>query len=270
MPQPRVVDKLRIIRKNAGLYGVFEFLIKERFWLLLSKILGNRYRGKLYTLRTRFSSVPIVLRVGTTDRGAFHQVFIREQYDWFDTAFEPEFIIDAGANVGLASVYFFSRYPKARVAAIEPDPGNFEMLTRNTARFGDRILRVNSGLWPECTGLKVVRKDLREWAFQVRPVAPGETADFEAVDIETIMSRAQFPRIDLLKIDIERAEFELFKHRPLPWLDRVRVIAIELHDAECEKVFREALQGRKYTSKVSSETMVVTFHDLCVLSFPPK
>jgi len=50
------------------------------------------------------------------------------------------------------------------------------------------------------------------------------------------------PRIDILKIDIERAERTVFRESARAWLDRVRVIAIELHDAECEDAFRRAVE----------------------------
>ena len=260
----RATRKLRNLYKNAGVYGILEFAIKERFWILTAKFLGNRYSRKHYTLGTRFSPAPMLLRSGTSDRAVFNQVLVYEGYDLFEPSFEPEFIIDAGANVGMTAAYFLSRYPKARLAAIEPDRGNFEMLLKNTAQFRDRVACFNSGLWPYCTGLKVMRgefADGREWSIQVRPVKTGEAPDLEAIDMQTVLAKANFPRVDLLKIDIERAEQELFSHCPLAWLDRVKVIAIELHGADCEKVFHEALNPRKYTSKVAGETTVVTFQD---------
>jgi FkbM family methyltransferase len=260
----RAIKKIRNLRRNTGWDGALQFAFKEKLWVMTEKLLGAKYHRRRYTLPTRFSPVPPTLRAGSSDRTVFNQVFVYEGYDLFGPEFAPEFIVDAGANIGFASVYFLSRYPAARVVAIEPDPGNFEMLVQNTSCLGERVLCLNSGLWPFCTGLKVVRgefADGREWTFQVRPVRSGETPDLDGMDLETVLKKAGFPRVDLLKMDIERSEREVFGHGPLPWLDCVRVIAVELHDSECEKVFWHAIQGRKYTSRHSGETTVVEFRD---------
>lgn len=41
------------------------------------------------------------------------------------------FIIDAGANIGLTSVYLANRFPNARILALEVDQQNFELLAEN-------------------------------------------------------------------------------------------------------------------------------------------
>ena len=52
--------------------------------------------------------------------------------------------------------------------------------------------------------------------------------------------------VELLKVDIERGEIELFGG-PCPWLEFVlRNIVIELHDEECSEVFHRALSGYSY------------------------
>jgi FkbM family methyltransferase len=42
------------------------------------------------------------------------------------------FIIDGGANIGIASLYFLNQYPTARLVAVEPSPANFEDLARES------------------------------------------------------------------------------------------------------------------------------------------
>lgn len=62
-------------------------------------------------------------------------------------------------------------------------------------------------------------------------------------------------KIDLLKIDIEGAELELFR-APADWLNDVSSIVIELHGAECEKVFFKALKGYQYELGSSGELTI--------------
>jgi len=80
-------------------------------------------------------------------------------------------------------------------------------------------------------------RDGREWANQVRECISGEIADVTAIDFLSLMDNAGLNEVDLLKIDIEGAERIVFTGDCEPWLDRVRNIAIELHDGECRSVF---------------------------------
>ena len=49
-----------------------------------------------------------------------------------------------------------------------------------------------------------------------------------AVTMDTVMRETGIDSIDLLKVDIEGAEIEIFKS--CPWIRKVRVLTIELHD----------------------------------------
>ena len=48
-------------------------------------------------------------------------------------AFEPELVLDAGANVGLAAMLFAAMWPRAQIISLEPDKNNFAMLQLNAA-----------------------------------------------------------------------------------------------------------------------------------------
>jgi hypothetical protein len=52
-----------------------------------------------------------------------------------------------------------------------------------------------------------------------------------ATSIPTLMHRLGVDRIDLLKLDIEGAEHDLFQDGAQDWLTSVHAIAIETHDA---------------------------------------
>ena len=54
---------------------------------------------------------------------------------WYSSLKEQSspLILGLGANIGLASVYFAFNWPKAFIVPVEPNAGNFSMLTKNTA-----------------------------------------------------------------------------------------------------------------------------------------
>lgn len=200
-----------------------------------------------YELRTSAVPYPLMARSGTSDLEVFHQVFAEREYDALSAIEPPELVLDCGANVGYSAAYFLARFPTARCVAVEPDPGNAEMLRRNLAPFGERARVVQAAVWSNECGLVLSRGDYRgggEWAVQVRECRPGEPAEIEATSVQELLAGAGFERVGLLKMDIEGAELAVFGAGAGSWLDRVDNIVIELHDEECERAFDAALAGR--------------------------
>jgi FkbM family methyltransferase len=58
------------------------------------------------------------------------EIFIRRHY-LFETDQNAPTIVDAGANIGLATLFIKQRFPRARIIAFEPDPLAFAALQRN-------------------------------------------------------------------------------------------------------------------------------------------
>ena len=101
-------------------------------------------------------------------------------------------------------------------------------------------------------------RDGQGWATQVRPVDPARDRPEEslpAIDIPALISHLGCDRVDILKMDIERSEADVFQH-PGEWLHRINNIAIELHDPECENVFFSAMQPFRFDSKRSGELTI--------------
>ena len=68
-----------------------------------------------------------------------------------------------------------------------------------------------------------------KWAFAVQKDVSG-VGTIRGITMNELFDEFGIDRIDLLKLDIEGAEKEVFGSGPTAWLDRVGVIAIELHD----------------------------------------
>lgn len=194
---------------------------------------------------------PLEMRYDSSDRHVFRQIFIEEEYRPVNACGEVSLIVDCGAYAGLSGRYFLQHFPHAQLVCIEPNPDNFQLLQRNMRHFAGQVTLINKGVWSCTTGLRFRRqkyRDGREWSFQVEACAAGETPDLEAVGLSDIAARFPGRRIDLLKMDVERAEIEIFSRRTEEWLPRVRNIAVELHDEQCRSVFFKALQGYRYES----------------------
>jgi len=190
---------------------------------------------------------PVIVRLGSSDREVFEQVFVEQQYGQSNRLLKPKVVVDCGANVGYASVYFLRHFPEARVIAVEPDPRNVEICRRNLAPYGDRVKIIQKALWSDVRSLSFVehtRKRGAEWAVQVSARSRDVSGSVvEAIDVPTLIASVGVDEIDLLKIDIEKSEVEVFGAGPCSWLERVRNIAIELHDQHCQEVFYTSLES---------------------------
>jgi hypothetical protein len=62
-----------------------------------------------------------------------------------------------------------------------------------------------------------------------------------------------FDRLELLRIDIEGSEAEIFSQDCESWLPLVRAITIELHGDQCREMFFKALAPYQYEHSVSGE-----------------
>lgn len=173
------------------------------------------------------SADPVYLRIDTSDFCAYRDVLIfrTKSYDPAIPNFVPKTIVDAGAHIGMASISFAFKYPAARIIAIEPEPSNFAALVRNTAPY-KMITPIQAALWSQDGEVTLGPSNAHpKGAFQI--VRNG-SQKVRAITMETAMREAGFDSIDLLKVDIEGAEIEVFE--TCPWIASVQVIAIELHD----------------------------------------
>jgi FkbM family methyltransferase len=192
----------------------------------------------------------------------FDQIFVAEEYACLLDLQQVSIVIDLGAHVGFTAAFFLSCFAGSRLIAVEPDDRNFELCRRNLAPYGDRPRLLHGAVWSRCTELSLSRATSRaglESARQVKelelePIPCG--GRIEAWDMAALIEMAQCRTVDLLKVDIERAELELFREVAPAWLHKVRNLCIELHGADCEAVFFRSLSAFDYDLCRSGELTI--------------
>jgi len=201
---------------------------------------------------------PLIIRPNTTDDKVFRDVFLYHELE-LPVHVTPALIVDAGAYTGFSSLYYSLKYPQAKIAAIEPDAANFEMLKQHTERIAN-IIRIKAGLWPKDAFLKLVDKNMGEWGFEVEAASASEAHAVEAVTVDAVLKQTGFDRIDILKLDIEGSEMELFSGNCEGWLDKVNIIVIELHDRKkngCAHSFYSAVDMAKWKEFRKRERVIL-------------
>jgi FkbM family methyltransferase len=187
------------------------------------KTITNCY---IFVLRFKFKR--LIIRKNTSDHFVFRDIFLFGEFK-LPVEIEPKLIIDTGAYIGLSSLYYSSRFPKAHIIAVEPESSNFAVLTQNT-ELNPNIERINAGIWSKNTRLKIVDSQSEKWAFTVTETDESDSDGIKAVTIDEILANSGFDEIDILKIDIEGSEKEIFGRNSENWLKKVKIIVLELHD----------------------------------------
>ncbi|MEP6596723.1 MAG: FkbM family methyltransferase [Ginsengibacter sp.] len=194
----------------------------------------------------------------SSDFAVYDQIFVLREYDPLVELIKsirsenvrPLNIIDAGGNIGLTSIFLNNPFPGSRFGIIEPDLQNFKILEKNINQnnFSDCML-INGGLWNKNIGLKVNRdfRDGNDWSVNV--TESEKPTELKGFSIPTLMEQLHFDVIDILKIDIEGSEKQLFSDpdSASEFLSKTKYIAIEIHDEfECRDHINDCLTENNF------------------------
>ena len=214
--------RLRMIRVTPlAFYSEFSPIVG--FWTTL-RIAHPRLLRAPATMTVRHDclTAPLTITSSVVNWRILDAVLIAREYDL--SLEDPRVIVDLGAHIGIASCWFASRYPAATVIAVEPESDNFALLAEN-ARLYENIVPVHAAIWDRPGRVSLVDPRQGSWSYRIADT-PG---DIEAIPIEELLARYRIEQVDLLKVDIEGAEIELFSG-DCQWLDQVNAIVVELHD----------------------------------------
>ena len=202
----------------------------------------------------------------SSDIDVFKQINIFKEYLPAVNAYQDNFfndkyimnIIDAGSNIGLTSLFFLNYYKNVEILCIEPEPENFKVLEFNLMG-NNSCKKINGAIWSSTTKIKIAQdfRDKSDWSFRVE-----ETDDengIQAYSINELVSNYNIKFIDILKIDIEGAEKQVFtsKSSDLNFLNITKCIAIEIHDEfNCREDVYKVLTDYGYTLVESGELTI--------------
>ncbi|MEU3712654.1 FkbM family methyltransferase [Streptomyces catenulae] len=196
------------------------------------------------------------------------EIFVRRAYLPDGMTLPPDAVVfDVGANIGLYSLFVHAECPRATVHAFEPLPPVFEKLAENTAAYGvpatlypcalsDTDGEVEFTYYPGYTTMSAratlaatgTDRDFIRRRVLAAPDTAGLGEDTELLDemldfrfrevpyvcrtrrLSDVLTEAGVDRVDMLKIDVQRAEAEVLRgvdeaHWPL-----IHRIALEIHD----------------------------------------
>lgn len=253
--------------------------VAHQFFQILLDMRTFGFYTSLKSMRRRFAATntqlnirgfgTVIVRPKDSDYTIIRQVFRDNQYGLVPQAvkdgllstyrqiiakgFVP-LIVDAGANIGLASIWFAKRFPDAEIIAIEPDKENCELLRRNTTHLSRVSVReaaigaTNGFVRLSQTGSSATITTTR--AFSGCPIITVDNA------ISSVADGIPF----IIKIDIEGFESDLFSTN-LDWIDSAYAIFIEPHDWKfidrtTSSSFQKAMGERQFSLYLTGENLL--------------
>jgi FkbM family methyltransferase len=174
-------------------------------------------------------------------RGVDHvpiiEIFLRHDYGEIP---DDAVIVDLGASIGVFSIYAATTARDVRLYAYEPMPEAFELMQLNV-----RLNGLENAV--TCFNLAVARDSAVRELFApegalhfptlVPPRRAGRavSAKVQCTTLASILDSNSFARVDLLKMDIEGAEYETLYGTAPGYFERIREIRMEYHDLDVDR-----------------------------------
>lgn len=213
---------------------------------------GPKAAALIYLARQRSSNAEAVeirlpdladrikLRLRSSDWSVLLQVFVQKEYEvpskahaealsrfYSDTlrAGGTPIILDCGANVGLASIWYAARYPDAHIIAIEPESENYALLASNAQKWPN-IHPVHAGILDRKARVSLSNTGDEAWAWETREAEDGAV---QTVTVDELVAQVPNGKLFIAKIDIEGSESELFRSAT-GWVENTPLVVVETHD----------------------------------------
>ena len=168
----------------------------------------------------------------------FLEIFVAEAYRiveesglrWADIST----IVDIGANIGMATVWFSRQSPGASIVSVEPSSAAFRQLNVNVVRndLGNRVSLVKAAV-SDHSGTGHLATDAGTADGRLVDTDEGEIV--EVVTLGDLLDSQGVQSIDLLKLDCEGAEYDILGSADASVLERIKCIVGEYHHADGHK-----------------------------------
>jgi FkbM family methyltransferase len=218
--------------------------ISSRWQHYYALMMDPKYRRKRYEIRklwtemarlrglpryapatTELLGSPLVMSDSASFLSSWLQIFAHKIYRFIPSGTEVR-ILDCGANIGLATIYWKHLFPHARITAFEPDPLCFDLLRRNCESFAlSDVQLFNCGVWSKSANLEFFSEGAD--GGHLRHLTLDRSPEFIVVDLVPLRDFLN-EHIDMLKIDIEGSELEVLKSCS-DALSNVDRIFVEVH-----------------------------------------
>lgn len=166
------------------------------------------------------------------DLKVFNETWIENVYRIHEGHFSGDGVfVDIGANIGAVSIFVDSFNKnreddqKIKVYAVEPEPNNLRLLNRNIKNNPtENITVVNNAIWHTKSMVSISNLGANS---SIVDLEEENKTDVLAITLENLFSIYKIKEVDVMKIDIEGAEFDLILNTPAKTLAKINYLVLE-------------------------------------------
>lgn len=183
-----------------------KLLLKFWYFALSRKLLGLKGDFHISAV-SNTTPIDFYLRY-IMDLAVLREIYIEKEYDWCPVE-DPKVIIDLGAHFGDTALYYHSRFPNAKIIAVEPSPENFERLVKHTKNVLN-IIPVQAAVGGSDGTIELSVSDVPFGHSVFSRNSTDAKVLVKEITLATLLAEHNITKADLIKFDIEGAEFSLF------------------------------------------------------------
>lgn len=194
----------------------------------LINYLGLSNKGNIYYLR---NGLKFKDNEGTLS-GTIAVVFVRKHYGEIK---DHSIIIDIGANLGVFAIYAANQNPNAKILCYEPAKQNYNLLCQNIAlnNMQKNIYPLNYGVAAK-NGIRKLSKSISPMHKMTNSISNQNSEDIYCITLDDIINDNNIKNIDLLKMNCEGAEYEIFYSLNDNMFHLIKNIRMEYHNENNE------------------------------------
>jgi FkbM family methyltransferase len=155
-------------------------------------------------------------------------------------------VLDCGGHIGSFTLFIKSHWPNAKIFTLEPVPDNLDLLQKNlTANNLTDVTIIPLALYGQSGTfyIDLVGKQFDAVSLSSERPQHNSFITVEALTLPEVMRQYDIPLIDLMKLDVEGAEYNIFEHSLAAIGANTKRIIMEFHPAG-NKVLRDQIVQR--------------------------
>jgi FkbM family methyltransferase len=212
--------------------------LKRLFWVYAHRVPSFLRKEKVticFNYPTPVGSLHLAVRTNSGSDVFIHSEVFEHLYYKLPLKSMPKTILDLGANIGFTAIYFSRCFPKAEIVCVEPEPNNADVLMRNLAlnHVNAEVIRAAVSTVDGEATLQLSNNDYGHKLLKPNEQFIGESITVPTFSVTTILDTLGWESVDLVKIDIEGYERQLFSD-DCKWLYGVQALCIEWHYESAE------------------------------------